>query len=51
MECIGRLNLEVDQFESQIETLHAGSKKKKIDKDVCVVGGGWGVGGWGEKEE
>lgn len=35
-DLISKLNLQIDQFESEVESLHAGSKKKK-DKDVCVV--------------
>ena len=33
-ECIDKLKLQIDQFESEIESLHAGSKKKKLDRDV-----------------
>lgn len=33
-ECIVKLKLQIDQFESEIESLHAGSKKKKLDRDV-----------------
>ena len=42
-DLISKLNLQIDQFESEVETLHAGSKKKKVDRDVrmcvcmCVV--------------
>ncbi len=31
---ISKLNIQIDQFESEIESLYAGTKKKKIDKDV-----------------
>lgn len=33
MDCIDKLNLQIDQFESEIESLHA-AKKKKVDKEV-----------------
>ena len=37
-DLISKLNLQIDQFESEVETLHAGSKKKKVDRDVrCVL--------------
>lgn len=37
-DCIDKLNLQVNLFEAEVETLHAASKKKKVDKDVsqCV---------------
>lgn len=34
VDCIDKLCLQIDQFESEAETLHAGTKKKKVDKDV-----------------
>lgn len=33
-DCIDKLNQQIDQFESEIESLHAGSKKKKVDREV-----------------
>lgn len=29
--------VQVDQFESEVEQMYAGSKKKKLDKDVSSV--------------
>ena len=34
MECLDQLQMQIDQFESEIESLHAGPKKKKLDRDV-----------------
>ena len=34
MECIDKLNFQIDQFESEIESVCASSKKKKLDRDV-----------------
>ena len=34
MECIDQLQMQIDQFESEMESLHAGPKKKKLDRDV-----------------
>jgi len=31
---IDQLNVQTDQFESEIEQLSSGNKKKKMDKDV-----------------
>ena len=36
-DCIDKLNQQIDQFESEIESLHAGSKKKKVDRDVSEM--------------
>ena len=36
-DSIDKLNQQIDQFESEVEALHASSKKKKIDKDVSVI--------------
>ena len=36
-DCIDKLNLQVNLFEAEVETLHAASKKKKVDKDVSKV--------------
>lgn len=36
VDCIDKLYLQIDQFESESETLHAG-KKKKVDRDVSAV--------------
>lgn len=38
MECLSDLKMQIDQFESEIESLHAGPKKKKLDRDVSAVG-------------
>ena len=32
-ETIYRLNVQVDQFDSEIDSLYVGSKKKKLDRD------------------
>ena len=32
-DSIDKLTLQIDQFESEVESMHAG-KKKKVDKDV-----------------
>lgn len=34
MECLDNLQMQIDQFESEIESLRAGTKKKKLDRDV-----------------
>jgi len=34
---ISKLNIQIDQFESEVESLYAGTKKKKIDKDVSCI--------------
>ena len=48
-DSIDKLNLQIDQFESEIESLYVGMKKKKLDRDVSVwwvgVGGGERKGG------
>ena len=31
---IDNLNMQIDEFEAEIESLFAGSKKKKLDRDV-----------------
>ncbi len=37
-ESIDTLNVQTDQFESEIETMFAGIKKKKLDREVkCIV--------------
>lgn len=47
-DSIDKLNLQIDQFESEIESLYVGMKKKKLDRDVSV----WRVGvGGGERKE
>ena len=33
-DSIYKLNMQVDQFESEVESVYAGSKKKKLDRDV-----------------
>ena len=33
IEIISRLNVQVDQFDSEIDCLFLGSKKKKLDRD------------------
>ena len=33
-DCIDRLSQEVEQFDAEIESLYAGSKKRKLDRDV-----------------
>lgn len=35
-DSIDKLTLQIDQFESEVESMHAG-KKKKVDKDVSMV--------------
>lgn len=37
VDSIDKLNFQIDQFESEVESLHAGSKKKKVDKDVSLI--------------
>ena len=32
------LNMQIDEFEAEIESLYAGSKKKKLDRDVSESG-------------
>ena len=32
-DCIDKMSMQINHFESEIETLHAG-KKKKVDKEV-----------------
>lgn len=44
-DSIDKLNLQIDQFESEVESLYVGMKKKKLDRDVSASG----VGG-GERE-
>ena len=31
---LDNLNMQIDEFEAEIESLYAGSKKKKLDRDV-----------------
>ncbi len=33
-ECIDKMSMQINHFESEIESLHAGPKKKKVDRDV-----------------
>ena len=33
-DSIDKLNMQIDEFEAEIETLYAGTKKKKLDRDV-----------------
>lgn len=33
-ESIDKLNMQIDEFESEVESLYAVSKKKRLDKDV-----------------
>ncbi len=33
-DSIDKLHLQIDQFESEVESVYAGSKKKKLDRDV-----------------
>ena len=48
-DSIDKLNLQIDQFESEIESLYVGMKKKKLDRDVSVW---WvGMGGEGGRKE
>ena len=38
MDCLNDpLQMQIDQFESEIESLHAGTKKKKLDRDLCMI--------------
>lgn len=52
---IDKLNFQIDQFEAEIESVHASSKKRKLDRDVSlwsmhVLGVVcWGGGGEGDK--
>ena len=36
-EVSDKLNLQVDQFESEIESVYAGSRKKKLERDVSTM--------------
>ena len=36
-DSIDKLNLQIDQFESEVESVYAGSKKKKLDRDVSTL--------------
>ena len=36
-ECINKLSQEVEQFDAEVESLYAGSKKRKLDRDVCII--------------
>ena len=38
---LDNLNRQIDEFESEIESIYAGSKKKKLDRDVSAMGVGW----------
>ena len=29
--------VQVDQFESEVESIHSSTKKKKLDRDVCGI--------------
>ena len=33
-DSIDQLQMQIDQFESEMESVHAGSKRKKLDRDV-----------------
>ena len=44
-DSLDKLNLQIDQFESEIESLYVGMKKKKLDRDVSVWWIGEGVRG------
>lgn len=35
-ESIEKLNYQTDQFESEIESMYAGTKKKRLDREVSV---------------
>lgn len=35
-ETIDKLNMQIDQFESEMEAIYASSRKKKLDRDVSV---------------
>lgn len=36
-DSIAQLQMQIDAFESEIESLHAGIKRKKLDRDVSVT--------------
>ena len=36
-DCIDKLSQEVEQFDAEVESLYAGSKKRKLDRDVCFI--------------
>ena len=36
-DSIGELNIQIDQFESEVESLYIGTRKKKLDRDVGCV--------------
>ena len=36
MDCLNDLQMQIDQFKSEIESLHAGTKKK-LDRDVISL--------------
>lgn len=40
---LDNLNRQIDEFESEIESIYAGSKKKKLDRDVSAMEVGVGV--------
>ena len=44
-DSLDKLNLQIDQFESEVESLYVGMKKKKLDRDVSVWWVGEGVKG------
>ena len=50
-DSIDKLNMQIDEFESEVESLYAVSKKKRLDKDVRngEERGRWGGGGGGGK--
>ena len=35
-ETIEKLNMQIDQFESEMEAIYASSRKKKLDRDVSM---------------
>ena len=37
-ESIEKLNYQTDQFESEIESMYAGTKKKRLDREVGLKG-------------
>lgn len=44
-DSIDKLNFQIDQFEAEVESVHASSRKRKLDRDVSPhvnvgVGGG-----------
>ena len=41
MDCLNDLQMQIDQFESEIESIRVGSKKKKLDRDVIGSSSCW----------